>query len=149
ESSLERGRALYHTGQSANGVLSATVQQDVTLPPSGAACVSCHRRSGLGTSEGAVRSLPVTASALFQATTTGLPRPAYDAATLRRAISEGIASDGRSLSAVMPRYRLSDADADALWAYLHELGVGTPPGVSPDEIELATVVASDVPPDSR
>lgn len=140
------GRALYLTATRQDGSnLSARVQQDVELPAAAAACANCHRRSGLGTSEGSVRSLPITGTALFNVSTSNRARPAYDDATLARAIREGIAADGRVLEPTMPRYALAETDARTLTAYLHELGSKAPPGVTADTIELATIVADSAP----
>jgi hypothetical protein len=146
DSDVAIGRTLYLTGVRPDGsTLSARVQRDVELPAAGAACANCHRRSGLGTSEGTVRSLPVTGAALFNASSSNRTRPAYDDATLTRAVREGVAADGRALDPTMPRYALRDGDARALIAYLHELGSQAPPGVSDDSIELATIVADSAP----
>ena len=49
----------------------------------------------------------------------------------------------------MPRYQLGAADANALLAYLRNLGTDPPAGVTAGEIELATVVSDDVPRDAR
>lgn len=147
---LAAGRELYLTGRRIDGSeLNATVQQDVSLPAAAAACVNCHRRSGLGTAESSVRPLPVTGNALFNAATGAAARPAYDIDSLKRAMTRGVAASGRPLSAVMPRYQLRSADANALSAYLRQLGTEPPSGVTADEIELATVVSADSPRDVR
>ena len=144
------GRALYLTGEREDGTrLTAIVQQDVALPGAGTACANCHRRSGLGTSEGSVRSLPITAAALFRAPLSKGARPAYDDMTLRRAITQGVSANGAALDPTMPRYALTDQDAHALIAYLRGLGSTAPPGVSGDTIELATVISDSAPPERR
>ena len=56
---LHSGRALVGTGQTAGVVLSGA----------DAACVTCHRRSGYGSSEGPIEVRPITGSALW------LPNP--------------------------------------------------------------------------
>lgn len=142
------GRTLYRTGRRADGsALEATVQHDVPLPAS--ACVNCHRRSGLGASEGSVRALPVVAPLLFAPVAGGVARPAYDDATLLRALTSGVAASGRTLDPLMPRYRLTSEDARSLLAYLHTLGNPPSPGVDESHIELATVIADDAPPAQR
>ena len=42
----------------------------------------------------------------------------YDDAALRRAITEGIGVDGRTLNYYMPRWELSDTELQALIDYL-------------------------------
>ncbi len=139
----------------------ATVQGDVRLEGSQLNCMGCHRRSGLGASEGGRVVPPVTGPALYQPremrrqsqyrrlfrTRSGEPalRPAYTDESLARAIRAGLDPDGRPLDALMPRYMLSDADMAALVAYLKSLSSGPDPGVTDSEIHLATVVAQQIP----
>ena len=147
---LALGRAIYQTGYRSDGSpVTATVQQDVPLPPGSGACASCHRRSGIGTAEGRSRSLNLTAPALFAATTKPPLRPAYDATTIARALVGGVSADGRSLGGLMPRYRLTDDDLQGLVAYLHTLGSEASPGVSATDLTVATIVAEDAPAGDR
>lgn len=140
------GQRLYRTATRADGTaVRAIVQSDVELPTSAAACSNCHRRSGIGVSEGGSRSLNLTAPALFEATSKPPLRPAYDEATLTRAIVAGVAADGRTLNATMPRYDLSADDAASLVAYLRTLGSSTPTGVSDTVIQIATVISASAP----
>lgn len=142
----ECGRWIYRSGQRPDGsAVRATVQTDVPVPVAAAACSGCHRRSGLGTAEASRRSLPITAAALRTPRTVAPVRPAYDDATLIRAITSGIAAGGRPLSTLMPRYQLGDDDAHALLAYLRVLGTEPAPGVSATDIALATVIGDDAP----
>ena len=128
----------------------ATVQGDVEVTGATLACVGCHKRSGLGASEGDERALAVTGPALFDAATPrgsslARPRVPYTDATLARAIRQGIASDGRVLDPLMPRYRLDAGDMRALVAFLHGLGAEATPGVTETELELATIVSAEAP----
>lgn len=144
------GRSIYTTGTLVNGSsIHATAQQDVTLPAAAAACANCHRRSGLGGSEGTARVLPITAAALFSPRTAAPIRPAYTDATLIRAITSGIGADGRRLDALMPRFALDRHSAQALTAYVHQLGATTTPGVDDHTLHLATVIADDAPAQTR
>jgi Cytochrome c len=60
------GRRLYHEGRRPSGApLQGVVGADVTLSGSQAACASCHRRSGYGSSEGPIEVRAITAAALF------------------------------------------------------------------------------------
>jgi mono/diheme cytochrome c family protein len=145
------GRRLYREGIGVDGQpVTATVQGDVPVTGAQLACAGCHKRSGLGASEGGARALIVTAPLLFgprseQPATLLKGRPPYTDQTLRPALEGGRASDGRALDALMPRYRLSDADRSALTAYLRLLGSAADPGVSGTELELATIVSLDAP----
>jgi hypothetical protein len=152
---VARGRALYfNTG---NSLDSANPQIDGAPVPAGAAaCVSCHRRSGLGSAEGTILVPPIAGDFLFNPLSpqTGrrLPwpsrdrtRPAYTTSTLAVALRHGQAPDGVRLNGPMPRYGLADADVAALAAYLRALSTGRAPGVSDDEVVLATITTPDVP----
>ena len=126
------------------------------------ACVNCHLRSGLGSKEGDLYIPPVTGEYLFHDREhTGhdplLPyvesmhgnRAPYTGATLARAIREGVDSDGRHLSYLMPRYTLSDADMEALIAYLRKLSVRRSPGATDSTLNFATVFTPDSDPVKR
>jgi len=122
-------------------------------------CVSCHRRSGLGSSEGDVGVPPITGRHLFQpgityrkgiykteSTGTGT-RQAYTTETLHRAIREGLDPQGRVLGPAMPRYQLTDSEIDALTAYLKTLSAEASPGVTDTEIHLATITTEGIDPE--
>ena len=148
---LAAGRTLYRDGIGLEGgPVSATVQGDVAVTGTMLACVGCHKRSGLGTSEGGARAIPVTAAALFaplseRRASLTRSRPAYTDESLARSIRDGIAVDGLVLDPLMPRYSLNDADMTALIAYLHTLGAEAAPGVGETDIELATIVSASAP----
>ncbi|MBS0387463.1 MAG: ABC transporter substrate-binding protein [Proteobacteria bacterium] len=152
ESAIAAGERLYRSGIGSNGrALAAVVQGDVGNASVALACANCHKRSGFGTSEGRNRAPTITAAALFADFGAGSGvrparrTPAYDDATLRRAIERGVASDGRGLAPLMPRYRLDPRDATALLAYLHTLGEGADVGVTPTDVRLVTIVADNAP----
>ena len=123
------------------------------------ACVNCHRRSGLGGHEGRTSIPPVAGPYLFHSDPQssqrgGLPyaegvrpdREPYSDATLARAIRDGVDSSGKSLSYLMPRYALGDADMAALIAYLKTLDPRRQPGVSGAVLHLATIFTPDADP---
>jgi hypothetical protein len=127
-----------------------------------AACVNCHLRSGLGTLEGRILIPPITAKYLFRpvsdsAPTMGQPPPnargpmrsRYTAATLARAIREGIDPDGRRFDYLMPRYALDDASMSATIDYLRQFGRGPVPGVGGDTLDFATIITPDADPTAR
>ena len=66
------GKQLYRQGIGASGqVIKAYTQGDIELNGTQATCNSCHRRSGLGSSEGRTETLPVTGDLLYQPRTKG------------------------------------------------------------------------------
>jgi mono/diheme cytochrome c family protein len=127
-----------------------------------AACVSCHQHSGLGSFDGGLSIPPITGEYLFhsRAHQNGEPvlayveslhgnREPYTEATLARAIREGIDSEGRPLSYLMPRYALSDEDMAALVGYLRTLSPPQVPGVTETVLHLATIITPDADPVKR
>jgi hypothetical protein len=163
---VEAGRAIYRDGRlPSGGAIEAKRAGSDSMEGAPAACANCHQRSGLGLSEGAVVTPPVSGPALFEkasATPAGRrapgmefrdysfrTRPAYDDATLARAIREGVNPSGEKLKDLMPRYALADADMKALIAYLHTLSAQPSPGVDGARVKVATVITPDAPPAQR
>ena len=148
---LEQGRLLYQTGLRPDGsAVPAVVHGDVVLPAGAGACISCHRRSGIGVAEGgATRSLNLTANALFAPADKPPIRPAYDYDSLVRAMKTGIVPGGRMLDPIMPLYDLSATEAKALVAYLGYLGNESSAGVSDTDIQVGMVLAPDAAPRER
>ncbi len=127
-----------------------------------AACVNCHRRSGLGDVEGQSVVPPITAKYLFRPNDRNLEgaaeshvhavapmRAAYTDSTLARAIREGIDPNGRPLDYLMPRYRLDDPTMATLIEYLKELSKGPVPGVAMNTLHFATIITPDTDPIER
>jgi hypothetical protein len=137
-----------------------------------AACVMCHRRSGMGTVEGTRVVLPITGQFLYEVRPETLAdldlrlrrargpdfdhalgmnraRVPYTDQTLVRAIREGVNAAGDTLGVMMPRYQLSDGEAQLLVDYLKQLSKEWSPGVTQDTIRFATVVTPDVDPVRR
>jgi len=152
------GEAIY-----LRGVLDSGAPVQATRPATAtrvkgeqAACVNCHQRSGMGTTEGNALYLtvpPVTGAYLFHArgATSSEPvlpylewmhgnRDPYTDATLARAIREGVDSNGRALGHLMPRYALGDADMASLISYLRRLGSRPSPGVTDQVLHFATII---------
>lgn len=155
---LEQGRRMYMEGVLPSGeVMDAFIQGDVRVTGQQAICGACHRRSGMGASEGGEVALAITGAILYQPlrTPTSKPplpperRPAYTDETLKRAIREGIDPAGRSLDPVMPRYRVSDADLDVLITYMKTLSARPSPGVDEEDIHFATIVTDGLPAETR
>jgi hypothetical protein len=152
-----RGERIYREGILPSGApLTGTAQAGVVRTGRDAACLACHRRSGFGTAEGSYVIRPITSRDLYQKQAVSAPdprldywrgkplRPAYDDATLARAVREGVDMTGRRMQGVMPRYALNDSDMAALQAYLKTLFAEEGPGVTDTEINLATVIQPDV-----
>jgi hypothetical protein len=140
--------------------MEAIVLGDARLRGPAAACASCHRRSGLGSSEGSAEVPPVTATLLDQPrnaqvpqlaylSTTRARRPAYTDATLARALREGVDAAGVPFAGPMPRYELTPDELAPLRSYLRTLRSGAAEGVTADTLHLATVVSADAPPARR
>jgi hypothetical protein len=164
EDRVEAGRKIYEQGLAVDGTpLQATSVGNSRLSGAMAACIACHRRSGMGSREANLVVSPVTAPILFARTTLSWPqrpgrapqqvaplrqdsRDAYDDASLVRAIRDGIDPNGRPLDALMPRYEIGDADAAALTAYLHVLSSAPVPGLENGVMHLATVITPDADP---
>lgn len=152
------GKTMYREGVLPSGELMAgTYAGDVTVTGKQVICGACHRRSGLGSSEGQEVVSAVTGDILYaplRLPTSKPPlapeqRPAYTDESLKRAIRDGIGADGEPLSTLMPRYPLSDEDLDALVAYLKTLSSAPDPGVTDQEIHFATVLSDSLDPGIR
>ena len=133
-----------------------------SIPGAEAACVKCHQRSGLGSVEGSLSFPPVTGDYLFHSRAHDASEPAlpyvesshgnrdpYTDETLPRAIREGLDSQGRPLSYLMPRFALGDDDMAALIDYLKNLGQRQVPGVTDTVLHFATIVTPDADPVKR
>jgi hypothetical protein len=154
---LAAGRALYMEGRRADGTpLQGRGYGGMLLSGSQAACVNCHRPSGLGSTEGRSYIPAITADMLLEAmppgqgpSATGVGRPAYSPATLQSALRTGVDPGGRALGVLMPRYELSAEEVRALLRYLADRGQA-PLGVpETGPLHFATVIAPGVPPSHR
>jgi hypothetical protein len=161
------GRRIYELGVGDDGLpLRAISAGNSSLVGSMAACLACHRRSGMGSREGRLAVSPVTGPILYTRATPFWPsrpgraaqqvaplrqdsRSAYDDASLARAIRQGIDPDGRLLDPLMPRYELGDKDMLALVSYLRGLSTAPVRGWEPGVLHLATVVTPDADPARR
>lgn len=154
----ELGRAIYDgTMAGFEGRVHNARDASLRLPAASAACVSCHRPSGLGSFEGGVAVPPIAGDLLFNAfdgatthryawTSTLRLRPAYNDASLREVLRSGLTPDGLSISAAMPRYDLTDSEAAALAAHLRGLNTAVAPGVDEQTVRFATITTPDVAP---
>lgn len=157
------GRRIYSEGVLPDGHLLHGVRLDIgAVDGAAAACVNCHRPSGLGMVEGSVGVPPITGRALFGAgepvvvrmdrpfeQRLSLPHPPYDQSALAQIVRDGRHPSGQALHALMPRYTLTDDQLRAVSAYLKTLSDAWSPGVSADSIHVATVIAPGVDPQRR
>jgi mono/diheme cytochrome c family protein len=163
QSDIAAGEAIYRLGMLPSGkALQAEREGGVRIEGTNAACVNCHRRSGLGMREGQRTIPPIAGSYLFHpraGTVDDLDLPfvegmqadrdPYTTATLARAIRTGIGQDGRKLSYLMPQYALTDEEMADVIAYLKSLSPGAVPGVTRAAIHFATIVTPDADPVKR
>jgi len=159
----DAGAAIYQRGILGSGAPLEAVHQDgVRLHGAAAACINCHRRSGLGSKEGNNMIPPITWRYLVHPRAqTGedldIPyvpgmrtdREPYTEEQLARAVRDGIDSEGRPLGGLMPQYALDDADMAALSGYLKRLDRRRLPGVTDTVLHFATIVTPDADPVKR
>jgi hypothetical protein len=157
------GETIYRQGLLPGGEpLRGTREANVNVEGAAAACVNCHRRSGLGTQEGRYVIPPIIGKYLFRPglrniEDMNLPhvegyrpnRSAYTEETLARAIRDGIDADGRELNYLMPRFKLDDASLQTLITYLKYLTSQPQPGVTDDTLHFATIITPDADPIKR
>jgi len=161
--SASSGENIYRLGVLPDGgMLHGTREADINVEGTAAACVSCHRRSGLGTQEGRYIIPPIIGKYLFRPGLRNIEdmttphvegyrpnRSAYTDATLARAIREGIDADGRELNYLMPRFKLDEASMQSLINYLRDLTSQPVPGVTEDTLHFATIITPDADPIKR
>lgn len=154
------GEAIYRYGVMGSGTpLEATRESGVRIKGKDAACVNCHRRSGLGSKEGLISIPPITGRYLSHPRASkiediDLPyvenmradRDPYTDATLARAIREGLNSEDKPLNYLMPHFALSDTDMAALIGYLKHLDQRKSPGVTNTVLHFATIITPDADP---
>ncbi len=163
EEALRLGERMYRQGVLPSGEpMIAVVQRDIEVEGTMFSCESCHLRSGLGSVEGKIITLPTNATELFKPFTSAaeeaipawgtmpqpiqwkIHRPAYTDETLAMAIWAGVDPNGREFNWTMPRYHLEDRDMEILVYYLRHLSAAPSPGVTASAIRFATVVAGNV-----
>src|SRR5882762_8820681 len=142
--------------------LEGTREAGVVTTGADAACVNCHQRSGFGSVEGGLSIPPVVGEYLFHSRAQDPSEPVlphveslhgnrdpYTDATLARAIREGLDSEGKPLSYLMPRFALNDTDIAALIGYLKDLDQRRVPGVTDKVLHFATIITPDADPAKR
>jgi cytochrome c553 len=160
---IAQGRRIYEEGIIGSGKeLEGSRTDNVKVKGAQAACVTCHRHSGMGSVEGDTLIEPITGNYLFKPDAAQVssmdPRsgkqfnqahPAYTEESLATAIATGMDNEGRLMLPLMPHYPLDKQDMAALTAYLQQLSSAWSPGVDADTIHLATVITPEVEPERR
>ncbi len=158
------GEQMYRQGLLPSGEpTEATVQGDIPVDGLMFTCESCHLRSGLGSVEGTIVTLPTNGADLYRDYAKGsemvrpmrehfsdqyqknLLRPAYTDDSLAEALLLGVDPSGRQLNDVMPVYNFDEINMEIMVHYLKNLTVNFSPGVDEKTITFATVVTDDVP----
>jgi hypothetical protein len=160
---ITSGERLYRLGELPGGrQLRGERDTGTLLVGAAAACVNCHRRSGLGSYEGTSVVPPIIGRYLFRGRQDNIQdmslphipgyvpnRDAYSDETLNLAIRSGLAPGGRQLDYLMPRYALDDDSMAILREYLKKLTSDPVPGVSDSHLDFATIVTPDSDPVAR
>jgi mono/diheme cytochrome c family protein len=109
-SSLANGQAIFQTGRDVDGV-----RISAQAPPPHGNCEACHRVDGSGGMRfpGGV----VSADLRHRALVIQQKHP-YNLALMERAIATGLDNEGKPLSPVMPRWRLSPRDLHDVAQYV-------------------------------
>lgn len=156
------GERIYREGMLSSGQpLTGELSGNIKLSGQEAACMKCHRRSGLGSSEGGKVVPSIIGRDLYQPLAArgiklyGDQKPktalrgAYTDETLAKSLRNGSDPTGEAFAAPMPRFALGDSDMAALTAYLKSLNGAPSPGVDDKTIHLATIVSEAVPAERR
>lgn len=151
EPHIEIGRRIYQQGIRPNGEpVSAIVLGTVEISGIQFTCLNCHRRSGLGGPEGAKYVLPINGpSLLTPRSDIYLPRPAYTEQSFAASLRSGRNPNGEAFDPIMPRYKLPDREMSALFGYLKSLSSVFSPGLTDEELHVATIVSDAVPQQQR
>lgn len=157
------GESIYRHGALPSGeTIRAEREPGTGIEGAEAACVNCHRRSGLGSAEGRYLIPPIAGKYLFRSGDTkigdkDLPfvhgvrsdRTPYTEATLAQTLRDGVTPDGRTLSYLMPRFKLNDEAMGSLISYLKGLSDNQVPGVTDETLHFATIITPDADPVKR
>jgi hypothetical protein len=161
---ITAGETVFLRGGLPNGQLvRGNREGGVFVEGEGAACINCHRRSGLGSFAGNIIIPPITGKYLFRSAeenAADLDAPhvmvgafpdknsseSYNDKTVARAIREGVGRGGRTLNFLMPRFDLDDTTMASLIAHLKKLSSAPVLGVTDDTLHFATIITPDADP---
>lgn len=155
---IAEGERIFNDGMLPSGVyVEAAIQGDIPVKGAQLACVSCHRKSRLGSSESVVQVPPLDYDSLFSGVSLSVneqrgvsqqgatQKRIYTDESLARVIRDGIKPDGQSLNEVMPRYQLNDVEMQGLLAYIKSFKLNPDPGVNETELHIATAFSDENP----
>jgi ABC-type branched-subunit amino acid transport system substrate-binding protein len=141
-----RGKQIYRLGTSARDyeVIASVGTEGVALPASAVPCASCHGQDGLGRPEGGVIPPDIRWSQLTKTYghvhEDGRKHPAFDEQSLAKVLIAGVDSGGNRLDAAMPTYSMTDEDMADLIAYIKRLEEDKDPGITPERLQVATLL---------
>jgi hypothetical protein len=158
---LAVGQRLYIQGLRADGSALEGRRIDRTqVSGAAAACVNCHRRSGMGQVEGDAMVPPISGTYLYapagdKPVATMDPHvskmfneahPPYTPETFANAMRNGVNNRGRAMKNLMPHFDLTALELEALGAYLKQLSAQWSPGATQTNVHFATVITPEVDP---
>ncbi|WP_424363327.1 ABC transporter substrate-binding protein [Methylocystis parvus] len=139
-----RGKELYMHGAQQEGPAPEVILGAESAPARLAPCASCHGEDGAGRPEGKINPPDISWSELSnplgKAYLNGRARPPFSEDDVAQAVLRGLDPAGNRLDPVMPRYKLSQGQLDALVAYLKAIEIDQAPGVTSDAIHVAAIV---------
>lgn len=129
---VQRGAALFDGTEALTASLPA--MSGLRVQGATAACGRCHGEDARGLTEGGIAAPPI----FWRSLQTASPgRPAYNAGSFRKAVTEGSDPAGRILHPAMPRYQIDDEQLVALLTFLQRAASRELPGVTVDEVRVA------------
>jgi len=139
------GMRIYNSAMSrSNQDINIHIGDGQLFPPNTVTCASCHGSDGRGRREGGAVAVDIRDATLtkpyVRTTESGRTRSPYSDDLLKRAIVEGLDSDGHVLDFTMPRWKMSEGDLDDLILYMHRLGALDAPGVTNDSIRIGAIL---------
>ncbi len=143
---VTKGKELYFHGtlSSESEPIALIGPESTPMPATIVPCASCHGDEGTGRPEGAVVPPDITWHYLTKPYghkhPNGRTHPAFSVKSLAVAIQKGIDPAGNRLDSSMPRYRFSNTQLSALFAYLKKIDTDSVPGVSEDSIHVGVVL---------
>jgi ABC-type branched-subunit amino acid transport system substrate-binding protein len=141
---VQLGRKIYREGSDDSQVnITATLGvTGETVSATAFTCANCHGLEGEGKQEGGLTIPAITSQQIFSGAFSNNEKNDYDDSALVRAVTKGINSQNKALSATMPRYNLTADQSQALLAYLKHLGSikDVEYGINENEVQLATVL---------
>lgn len=130
------GAALYLRGAGAEALL---MGGRLRAPGARFACAGCHGADARGSREGATVFPAIDWPGL---TAPDRPGGAYDRASFLRAMTEGIAPDGRELDPAMPRFAADQAVLEALIGFLQQVGTAQQRGITATALRISVAPGS-------